>query len=138
MVLKTQTVQTVFGTEELTETKKCSECGTVYPKTKQYFGVASGGQYLRGTCKVCDKKHSKITRELKKVHKVPKNHKCPICGITEKGMIEKGYRVKWCLDHDHKTGEFRGYLCDNCNTALSKFKDHTKILNEAINYLKSS
>ena len=53
-------------------------------------------------------------------------------------MIEKGYRVKWCLDHDHKTGEFRGYLCDNCNTALSKFKDDTKILNEAINYLKSS
>ena len=35
------------------------------------------------------------------------------------------------MDHDHKTGEFRGYLRMNCNVALGKFMDDPEILSKA-------
>ena len=50
-------------------------------------------------------------------------------------LVNKGYKIKWCLDHDHKTGKFRGYLCDNCNTAISKLQDDVTILENAGRYL---
>jgi hypothetical protein len=56
---------------------------------------------------------------------------CAICksdGTShKKGLV---------VDHDHKTGVYRGILCAFCNTALSYFKDSPEILNNALNYLK--
>jgi hypothetical protein len=40
------------------------------------------------------------------------------------------------LDHDHDTDEFRGWLCNDCNNALGKFRDSIDMLRRAINYLK--
>ena len=45
---------------------------------------------------------------------------CELCKtpITEgKGLIGKK-----CLDHDHKTGEFRNILCGHCNINVMRFK----------------
>ena len=42
----------------------------------------------------------------------------------------------WVLDHDHLTGEFRGWLCNKCNSALGWFKDDPKIISKALDYLK--
>lgn len=39
------------------------------------------------------------------------------------------------LDHDHKTGEFRGWLCHVCNTGLGKLGDDIAGLERAIVYL---
>ncbi len=128
-------VNTLWGKEELLDTKRCSECGKEYPKTNQYFGIASGGNYFRGTCKLCGIKNSRITKKLKEQYPTPINHVCPICKIDEQGLINKGYKIKWCLDHDHKAGKFRGYLCDNCNTAISKLQDDVTILESAGRYL---
>jgi len=41
------------------------------------------------------------------------------------------------IDHNHETGEFRGVLCKTCNRALGLFKDSPKILDRAVNYLKT-
>ena len=47
-------------------------------------------------------------------------------------MDRRGYELGcWHLDHDHKTGEFRGYLYMNCNMALGKFMDDPEILSKA-------
>jgi hypothetical protein len=39
------------------------------------------------------------------------------------------------LDHDHDTGEFRGWLCRSCNTGLGLLGDNMKALDRAAYYL---
>jgi len=39
------------------------------------------------------------------------------------------------MDHNHKTGKFRGLLCHQCNVGIGFFKDEPKLLLAAINYL---
>jgi Recombination endonuclease VII len=58
--------------------------------------------------------------------------KCDICGG------EQTYRNKMrlAMDHDHKTGELRGWLCDRCNNGIGHFGDDTELLRKAIAYLK--
>ncbi len=55
---------------------------------------------------------------------------CKICG-RHQSEIKK----RLAVDHCHDTGEIRGLLCNNCNTALELFKDNTENLDRAINYL---
>ena len=38
---------------------------------------------------------------------------CELCGIGESEL-----KKSLCLDHDHKTGKFRGWLCDRCNVTI--------------------
>ena len=56
----------------------------------------------------------------------PKPKQCEICG--------KNGRI--CFDNNHETGEFRGWICDKCNTALGMVSDNIEILTKMINYLK--
>lgn len=39
------------------------------------------------------------------------------------------------IDHNHETGEVRGLLCSNCNTAIGLMHENPKILFRAIQYL---
>lgn len=42
------------------------------------------------------------------------------------------------LDHDHKTNEFRGWLCGLCNTAIGRFGDDVQGLQRAVLYLRKN
>lgn len=53
--------------------------------------------------------------------------RCEICNLKIKSL---------CLDHCHKTGQLRGFLCNNCNTGLGSFKDSPELMIKAIKYLK--
>lgn len=55
---------------------------------------------------------------------------CEICSLMPKA------NGSLSLDHDHKTGKFRGWLCFSCNTTLGKFKDDPALLRRAIVYLE--
>lgn len=57
---------------------------------------------------------------------------CPIC----KKKTIPGVTSKVVLDHNHKTGQPRAWICDSCNTGLGRFKDDISIIENAINYLK--
>lgn len=56
--------------------------------------------------------------------------KCAICG-----KHQSEFKRALSVDHDHATGKVRGLLCYNCNTGLGMFKEDTKILDIAIDYL---
>lgn len=60
------------------------------------------------------------------------NHKCAICECDEVDSVHGVLHV----DHCHKTGNIRGLLCRQCNTALGKFKDSEEILDKAKAYLR--
>lgn len=56
------------------------------------------------------------------------DYKCCICK-TE--LTSKNTHT----DHNHKTGEVRGLLCQTCNQGLGLFKDNPLFLTEAAAYL---
>lgn len=56
--------------------------------------------------------------------------KCDICGVPEQECLTKLH-----LDHDHSTGEFRGFLCGNCNRMLGLAGDSEDVLVNALHYL---
>ena len=58
---------------------------------------------------------------------------CPIC----KKKTIPGLTSKVVLDHNHKTGEPRAWICDSCNTGLGRFKDDIDVMQTAIEYLKT-
>jgi len=56
--------------------------------------------------------------------------RCEVCGVPEIEMNKK-----LCMDHDHSTGEFRGWLCGHCNRALGLLGDSEDLLVNALHYL---
>ena len=42
------------------------------------------------------------------------------------------------LDHDHVTGQFRGWLCDNCNMGIGQLGDTKEGLLMALHYMEKN
>ena len=122
---------------EKEKTKVCAKCGHELPLSS--FAKANGN-YPRSECKKCGKKQAKIRDNLKKQHQKPgQEYNCPVCKRTYEAIKFLGNRHGgWCLDHDHKTGKFRGWLCHDCNKALGFFKDNVGLLKSAIEYIENA
>lgn len=58
------------------------------------------------------------------------NHCCDICSVPE-SECTKGL----ALDHDHQTGEFRGFICNNCNRGLGLLGDNLESIEKVVKYL---
>ncbi len=134
------------------EYRICTDCGTKKLITEfAHRGYNKNGhKAYKHQCKTCRSHHEKIVYRLKKKHPLPENHRCDCCGVTEKEFEEKtkrsikdygqyttrGYEKKkiWCLDHDHKTGQFRGWVCFHCNNRLGQGGDDNSILLKTIEY----
>ena len=56
--------------------------------------------------------------------------RCAICGTTKPGT-----RGTWRVDHDHRTGQVRGLLCDRCNLGIGYMQDDPDILIAAARYV---
>ena len=135
------------------ETKVCSYCKQASPLDD--FHMSKGHSSGRAAvCKPCQADYSAkwyqenkqrrkeqmrvneymrrygITIEEYEILLDKQNGCCAICLATT-GAVGKRLSV----DHNHKTGEVRGLLCDDCNTGLGKFKDDSSLLAKAINYL---
>lgn len=56
---------------------------------------------------------------------------CKIC-------LRPAQTKRLAIDNDHKTGRFRGLLCDTCNRALGYAQDSKVILQSMIEYLEET
>lgn len=62
------------------------------------------------------------------------NGHCALCDKVDYGW---GRGKGLVLDHCHKTGRVRGFVCHKCNVGLSRFEDSIDLLQKAIDYLNS-
>ena len=125
--------KTLYGYEELPDTKQCSKCGEW--KHFSAFGLRIGrlGSYSdtdpqnqgqrRNECDECKKRLGKQIRQARTVAPPMKSdHRCQYCKRNEEeirgiGNLWKTHSV-FVLDHDHETGLFRAWPCQYCNIAM--------------------
>ena len=127
-----------FG--DLYESKICNVCHKIRPTAD--FDLNQNGKgdrpVRRPSCKSCRREidgKSISAQDRKKWNALKPEwveFDCPVCRKITIPPITS----KVVLDHDHKTGEPSGWICDSCNTGLGRFKDSTTILENAIKYLK--
>lgn len=139
--------------------RMCTVCKTAKPFEDFYDGLKSKKQrystnkkYLHSRCKECDHARVRIyhkdnkqrlrkqmlirhrfreyglTEEQYNNMVLSQNNLCAICNNPSKNKA-------LAIDHNHKTGEVRGLLCQNCNLAIGLFKENIIIFNKAIEYL---
>jgi hypothetical protein len=111
-------------------------------RQRRYRGGKNREEYLRKARergKIYNNEHRDEARErnkknwllrIEKFEKIagrPKPNNCEICG--------REYVI--VFDHDHITGNFRGWICDRCNKVLGLAEDDKNILNKLISYLDS-
>jgi hypothetical protein len=119
----------------------CKECGRLLPINAFERNRPS---VWRSECKECRKNNkpfpnipNKAKREYETKHPKPKIGDEFYCKVCERTItIQTTRDVN--LDHDHKTGEIRGYICNRCNTGLGNFKDNIFLLRQAIRWLKGT
>jgi hypothetical protein len=102
------------------------------------------GPHARYQCRPCKQRHRKQLSIAKANNPCNQDH-CDICKIVpsdfdsgSNGGVSRVGKMKSILicDHDHETGEFRGWVCDDCNNMLSRAKDNIDTLREGANYLE--
>ena len=106
---------------------RCKKCKV--DKHENNYQFIERGAYLvlnSRTCRSCTTNNARIVKELKKLHTKPANGLCQCCGI---------YSDRLHLDHCHTTGNFRGWLCESCNTGLGKLGDTIDGVLRALKYL---
>lgn len=129
--------------------KRCSRCQKVYPLTDFWKDSHAAGGHVP-YCKRC--KNRKTLAKAARKHRLSKlfgltpeeydeklanqGGKCAICGREEFGVsgIHRTPR-RMAVDHNHSTGQVRGLLCHQCNSALGLFQEDPVLLDKAKEYL---
>ena len=78
----------------------------------------------------CNHPNFTVKQYAEMAHK--QGNRCAICGRWERLNTKRYLSV----DHNHKTGQIRELLCNNCNAILGMSGDNIEILKNAIKYLK--
>ncbi len=127
----------------LSATKKCRKCSiekSIFDFQKNQKSI-SGRISRRGECNDCRKSKKPISQKGKSEYQ-KKNPSpqigdifiCPICDT----IFERQFVNDVVLDHNHKTGEVRGYICRMCNSGMGMMDDNPTILQRAINWLRGT
>lgn len=132
----------------------CIRCREVLPysafhRDKNKYGVAywckacvssNGKKHHKRRLKLPSYQRAMRERWIKKLHGISleqyqeklkaQDYICAICRVK---LPESGSKTH--LDHDHKTGLLRAFLCTNCNRGLGHFQDSQEFLRKAADYL---
>ena len=114
--------------------KQCRSCGVQQPVKN--FNTHSNKK-PRATCKTCERsRHYKrsygISIEDYERMYTEQGGVCKICHLPPNHNSNL-----LCIDHCHETGKVRALLCDLCNRGLGYFKDDTRLLDRASEYLRA-
>lgn len=137
-------------------TKICTKCEECKP-VKDYYKIGTRGNKVSSWCKVCIKEQTKQYRldnvDKKKIssrrynlmrtyglteHQYDEllkkqNYCCAVCGKHE---TEENRRL--AVDHNHKTGEIRGLLCNYCNHRIVGKWTDGDLLRRVADYIEQS
>ena len=127
--------------KEETYYKTCNECRI--EKIMTEFSVNQYGKnnriLRRPVCIECYSKKKKINPKLRREYElmnprpqIGSSWECPICEVDK----IREFKNDVCLDHNHETGQIRGYLCGSCNASIGKFHEKIDRLERAIKWLK--
>ena len=131
-------VETVIAYNQMTRghAKSCGclnkRRGEASPNFKHGFANKSHPEYKKYQREKFDIHRYNLLPEQKKVIMEKQDGRCAICGYKF-GQKTGDMHV----DHCHKSGEVRGFLCDLCNRGLGYFKDNAAALKRAIEYLNA-
>jgi recombination endonuclease VII len=60
---------------------------------------------------------------------------CAVCGQTEAKLRRNGLPYRLSVDHNRRTGQVRGLLCQRCNQIVWAFEEHAGLFAEITRYL---
>jgi len=123
------------------ETKVCRRCQqrkSIFEFEKNQKSIA-GKVVRRGECRDCRKWRKSVSKkeriEYEKKYPVPaigEKFTCPICQKT----IVRQFKNDVVLDHSHKDGTIRGWICRQCNSSIGMLDEDVTILERAIKWIK--
>lgn len=106
----------------------CEHCGVGVPLAMDHQRHACAAARIAQRGGPNRAGETRRSRALKALPVIPTL--CEICGT------DPGYPLY--LDHDHATGEARGWLCSLCNLGLGHFKDEPARMLAAAQYIQKS
>lgn len=130
--------------------RQCKVCGTT-KLVREFYRRSKSPTGYQSTCKKCSNaatnrartkryKNSEVARDLDKAR-----NRCRKYGITldEYYTLKETAECEVCkrpdklvIDHDHKTGQVRGLLCQNHNMGIGLFNESIEHMQSAIQYLQ--
>lgn len=121
--------------------KICNVCHKLLPSIK--FAKNQNGKdnrsVRRPTCQECRKAIDGLgLSSTEKAHWLTSKpqdgepFECPVCGRR----TIAGVTSKVVLDHNHKTGKGKAWICDTCNTGIGRYGDDPERIRRALTYLE--
>lgn len=128
-------------TGDLHSHKICNRCYK-HLNTSSHFEdnrVKSGGLITkRPSCRSCRdiKNGVNISASERRIWNArrPENNSIYECPICRKRLIVGVSKI--VLDHNHRDGSVRGWVCESCNTGIGRFDDDPEIIYQAIDWLR--
>lgn len=110
----------------------CKDCAIFKSRKHHRERILNDPQYKRAKRSGWVKRAHGITLDQYEDKLAQQNSVCAICEVE---LFASGPLTH--LDHCHKTGKLRAFLCTNCNRGLGQFKDNPTIIQNAIDYLNA-
>lgn len=122
--------------------KICNICHILKVQSEDFERNQNDGQgrpTTRPSCRSCrvhiNGRNMTATERQRMERIKPKPYELFECPICHKLSIP-GVTANIVIDHDHRTGLAREWICDSCNTGIGRFQDNPEMLYKIADYIK--